>query len=74
MRQLIINPEGWPCSLRECPPGHFLWEDTLCFKTEYCKDQNETEMEVYNGAGERFCYKGNGTEIVQPIVINWEET
>jgi len=35
MRRLILEPDGWPCSIRECPPGFFLHGDSLCFKTEY---------------------------------------
>jgi hypothetical protein len=24
IKQLVIEPNGWPCKLNECPPGHFV--------------------------------------------------
>jgi len=52
----------------ESPPGHFLWEDSVCFKTEYggmeCSNPGVPGPEVkwtvgnhsdpYNEAGEHF--------------------
>lgn len=70
MKTLTIKPDGWPCKLGECPPGHFVFEDSLCFKTEY------GELEVYNEAGEAF-WGGQSTKlavsnlIVQPVVAEW---
>ena len=81
MRRLIIEPNGWPCTLLECPPGHFLWtntggsfavrESTLCFKTEY-------QSEVFNSAGEYFHGTGKQGDrvedaIVQPVIARWED-
>lgn len=72
MRRLIIEPDGWPCKLSECPPGHFVFDDSLCFKTEY------GDLEVYNEAGE--CFHGGVTEpekrsalMVQPVKCLWVE-
>lgn len=64
MQTLKIVPDGWPCTLEECPPGFFVCEKQLCFKTEY--GQNE----CYNSAGETFC--GEKTEYVQPVVAEWQ--
>lgn len=33
MKRLIIEPTGWPCSLRECPPGLFVHNDIIGFKS-----------------------------------------
>lgn len=64
MRRLIITPKSWACALAECEPGFFVYEDQLCFKSEYGPD------DVYNSAGERFSDK---TVIVQPVEAEWED-
>jgi hypothetical protein len=68
MKHLIILPEGWRCSLEDCPPGFFVTPDgSLCLKTEY---RNEAgDMQVYNGAGES--YHGP-KEDVQPVKAIWD--
>ncbi len=46
-----IVPVGWPCSLTECRPGHFIplaYPDMLCFKSEYAD-------KAFNVAGEYYC-------------------
>jgi hypothetical protein len=35
MKRLVLEPQGWPCTLEECPPGLFLHRDSVGFKTEY---------------------------------------
>jgi len=70
MRKLTLIPDGWPCDLSECPPGLFLFEDNVCFKTEYGAMEtvgpvnvpgNEirwtcgSRADAYNSAGEHFC-------------------
>lgn len=70
-KQLILEPAGWPCSLRECPPGLFLFENSIYFKTEYEKMETIGPVDVpgneirwvhgkytdaYNYAGEHFCH------------------
>lgn len=64
MRYLIMAPWGWPCKLNECPPGHFVYNDQLCFKSEYGEDQ------AYNSAGE---YMADPDLTVQPVVPRWVE-
>ena len=62
-----IVPDGWPCTLDECRQGLFLYQDTLCLRTE---DQHVFICE--NGE-----YFWNGADsplarlklIVQPCVL-----
>lgn len=73
-RELIITPNGWPCTLEQCPPGHFVHDGMLCFKTEY--KTNEGKIEAYCSSGEFFvggcadepCRK---TVQVQPVTSSW---
>ena len=64
MRKLLIEPDGWPCTLVECPPGPFInveSPDMLCFKSEYRNDDNK--MMAYNSAGEFY----HSDALVQPV-------
>jgi hypothetical protein len=61
---MIIVPNGWKCKLNECPPGFFVYDNQLCFKTEYGKD------EVYCSSGETFCIENPE---VQPVIAEWIE-
>lgn len=80
MRRLMIEPNGWPCTLKECPPGHFTYRDDLCFKTEYrCATTASSpngKIEAYCESGE-FFVGGADTEdareqlVVQPVVAQW---
>ena len=72
MKRLIIQPEGWPCKFSECRPGHFLWGEYLCLKSEY------GDGEAFNEAGEAFwggiTNAGERAELtVQPVNPVWEE-
>lgn len=76
MKKLIIKPDGWPCTLAECPPGFFVFEGWLGFKSEYGDDSDK--MEVFNSGGEAFWGGVSGHEaraalVVQPVVAEWEE-
>ena len=68
-----MMPDGWPCTLGECRPGNFIFEDHLCFKDEYGSSGNS-----YNEAGEIF-WGGTTDEterrklVVQPVDPVWEE-
>ena len=73
MKRMIIKPEGWKCKLYECPPGFFVFNDHLCFKTEYGPD-----LEVFNEGGEYFWggvkTKEERAELeVQPVEVLWDE-
>jgi len=63
MKQIIIEPDGWKCLIEECRPGHFMFNNELCFKTEY-------GMEVYCSTGEIFIPR---EIIVQPVKIITQE-
>jgi hypothetical protein len=61
------------CKLIDCPPGFFIFDGSLCFKSEY-KDEIG-QIEVYCSSGE--CFWGGTHDndarsklIVQPCVIN----
>lgn len=78
MKRLEIRPDGWPVKLKDCPPGFFIYEGQLCFKSEY------EESEVFNSAGEYFrppigSDKTAGNEksyleaVVQPVEYVWTD-
>jgi hypothetical protein len=70
MRYLRIEPNGWPCTLMECPPGPFVIEDRLCFKSEY--GENDGFRYIFNESGEFFHFEGQGPT-VQPVIAEWHE-
>jgi hypothetical protein len=79
MKRLAIVPNGWPCTLLECPPGIFLYHDTVGFKSEYGCGPNAETIEVFVcESGEAF-WGGTHTNearhalIVQPCETKWEE-
>lgn len=72
-----IQPDGWPCTIRDCPPGFFGVPQenglmTFGFKTEY--RDSDGYCEVYNYAGEVF-WEGEIKKerrdklIVQPVTV-----
>jgi hypothetical protein len=65
MKRLLMEPSGWSCTLAECPPGFFVCDDSLCFKTEY------GAVGSFNEAGEHFVSDPATTE-VQPVEPRWE--
>lgn len=67
MKRLVVEPDGWECSIEECPPGHFVFDDRLCFKSEY--GTNDGGIEVFCETGEAFVKR---TVIVQPVMAHWE--
>lgn len=69
MKKLIAKPNGWPCTLEECPPGLFVYEDEICFKSEYINEIGK--IEAFCESGEYFCKEANIT--VQPVIVEWEE-
>lgn len=62
MKRLIIVPDGWPCTYRECRPGFFTSDAMLGLKTEYGDDG-------YCDSGEAFARKES---LVQPVNAIWE--
>ena len=66
MTKLLIVPDGWPCTLEECPPGPFVTLDNpnlLCFKSEYSQPPAHKYPMALNSAGEFFSGEGR----VQPV-------
>ncbi len=70
MKRLIIKPNGWPCTLLECPPGLFIYEDRIGLKSEY-RTENGSIKAYCGSSGEYFC--GKEDIIVQPVIAEWEE-
>lgn len=75
MKRLILEPNGWECTLGECLAGLFVFDDSICFKTEYRTENGD--MEVYCESGEVFIGSSNSKEerdnlIVQPVVVHWD--
>ena len=71
MQKLIVKPNGWECTLKECPPGFFVIGDELCLKSEYCTEgeDKKSRMDVFCSSGGYF-WGGTDKEIlmVQPVV------
>jgi len=83
MKILILEPNGWPCTLEECPPGFFVTCEeygSLCFKSEYTMGINDHRIQAFNCAGEFFCGSPNAKSeeerikiMVQPVIDRWED-
>lgn len=80
MKELKIWPKGWPCTLEECPPGFFLFRDSLCLKSEYhtTTQSGESNADAYCESGEYFwggvsATKDRNALIVQPVEAIWQE-
>ena len=41
MKRLVLMPNGWACTLEEGPPGLFIFNKQVCFKSEYHNNGNE---------------------------------
>lgn len=73
MKQLIIKPDGWPCTLAECPPGHFLHGDHLAFKSEYGDNDAYCDNGEYFVGGAGIEKEKRSQIMVQPVKYEWEE-
>lgn len=67
-QELIILPNGFPCSLGECEPGFFIHENNLCFKDEYRGAYCDTGEAFWAGTDNE---KDRDKIIVQPVVYEW---
>ena len=81
MKKLIVKPGGWPCPLKECPPGLFTFERTLCVRTDYptrLEDGSYTDpVYLVDGGsvfwgGTKTC-EDRGNLLVQPSANEWVE-
>jgi hypothetical protein len=68
-RYRVFDKDGGPCTFSECPPGHFVAGDALCFKSEYTNDAGMPE--AYCESGEY--YHGASDTVVQPVMAEWKE-
>jgi len=74
MKELKIEPNGWPCKFFECPIGLFLSEDTLCLRTEYGDDAFIIESgESFWGPAPQ-TKKSRAECVVQPCIAVWHKT
>lgn len=77
MIQLFIEPDGWPCTLEECPAGFFTFGDTLCLKTSYSRETLDGfDIEVFCDGGSVFWGSTDKRIdrlklIVQPVRAQW---
>ena len=76
LKQITIEPKGWPCKLKECEPGLFLYNNTLGFKSSY-REVSGTH-ELFLASGESFWGGTSRLEerdelIVQPVWIRFIE-
>lgn len=67
MKRLIAKPSGWPCTIDECPPGHFLAGEQVGFKGKCCDDG----CPITRGSAGEFAIFEN--VLVTPIYFEWEE-
>lgn len=81
-KRLELKPDGFPLKLLECPPGFFLKDDDVCFKSKYAHG-NETDERRSEAFCETGCYFWGGKEgdelgvdnvIVQPLIVEWVDT
>lgn len=70
-KTFLLEPNGWPCALTECPPGPFLCDGELSFKSEPGADG---QIRVFNGTGQTL-WAGTGSFaevckiVVQPVMM-----
>lgn len=53
--------------MTECPPGFFVHDGDVCFKSEY---RNDGKVEAFIDSGEAFC-PVDPNPIVQPCICHW---
>lgn len=71
---LVLEPDGFECTLGDCPPGFFLSGEELCFKSEYMPDRRGGD--AYCDSGE-FFQGPEGTDralvVVKPLKHVWKD-
>jgi hypothetical protein len=72
MKQLVIEPDGWPCRYDECRPGLFMFHECLSLMSEYGKEAYlEASGEIFWGGVSS--KEARAALIVQPVRANWQE-
>ena len=69
MKRLVMKPADFPCTVEDCPPGFFLYDEMTGFKSEYYSSNHK--VEAYCDTGEAFCYTDE--DLVTPLNYVWEE-
>lgn len=77
MKTVEIIPSGWPCALRDCPPGLFIFGQSLGFKSEYVGNDGRIDAFCVE-SGEIFWggtsdNESRGKLIVQPAITQENE-
>ena len=69
-----LDPTGWPCKLKDCPPGYFAWgyspEGTDKTDSIQIGFMSEYSDKSYNEGGEYLTL--DEEYMVQPLEIKWE--
>ncbi len=73
-KRLIMVPDGWPCTLEDCPPGIFTVADMVFFKSEYKTElkDNSYRIDAFNLSGEYLSLEFmDKIKEVQPVICSW---
>ena len=80
MRKILkLEPDGFPYTFSDCPPGFFLSGESVCLKTEYSDEKDGKYFDrAYCDSGEAYW---GGTSVlaerakkeVQPLKVVWAE-
>jgi hypothetical protein len=78
MKHLCLEPEGWPCPLSECPPGLFVFNNIVGFKSEYGRvDEDRRYSDVFCADSGEYFWGGESNKearealVVQPVKAHW---
>lgn len=71
MKRLELQPEGWPCTFGECPPGLFLMGEDVCLRTQYGSDAYLDNGDAFWGGAST--KEDRNALIVQPLKAVWME-
>lgn len=71
MKTLILTPNGWPCSLRECPTGLFVQNGKIGFKTADHQLFNMDGVAYWSKVTKDKCERKG---VVQPVKSEWKES
>lgn len=74
MKRLELKPDGFKCTLAECPPGLFLDADEAIvgLKTDYDEYFIAIDGDAYWGGTS--CKQERSKIVVQPLRYEWVDT
>jgi hypothetical protein len=72
LKTYVLEPDGWPQTLAECPPGFFEFKGSFGLKSEY------GPLEAFCDSGEAFWGGAKTTDerralLVQPCAVTERE-